>query len=230
MLSKCVRAGAISLFCAMVLLSSNAFAGVYSFTSAPIEYDSQLSLGFTFTTNTDITVYSLGYYDYQGDGFATPHEVGIFDSLGNLLTSTTLSVGTVDALGGNDFRYQAITPITLGAGQTFTIAGTSDGTCTDCVPNNDPWAYGGPDELVGFVVSSAISIGLNAAVFNYQSDNILRDPLDHFSDYQIYAVNFNITSGVPEAATWAMMLLGFASIGFVAYRRAKKRSAAIPAA
>jgi hypothetical protein len=32
-------------------------------------------------------------------------------------------------------------------------------------------------------------------------------------------------SAAPELATWAMMLVGFAGIGFVAYRRAKKGSA-----
>jgi hypothetical protein len=31
-----------------------------------------------------------------------------------------------------------------------------------------------------------------------------------------------ISSGVPEPSTWAMMLLGFASIGFMAYRRKSK--------
>jgi hypothetical protein len=33
-------------------------------------------------------------------------------------------------------------------------------------------------------------------------------------------------SAVPELSTWTMMLLGFAGVGFVAYRRAKKVSAA----
>lgn len=31
-----------------------------------------------------------------------------------------------------------------------------------------------------------------------------------------------ITSGVPEPSTWAMMMLGFAGVGFVAYRRKAK--------
>ena len=29
----------------------------------------------------------------------------------------------------------------------------------------------------------------------------------------------SIANGVPEASTWAMSLLGFAGVGFVAYRR-----------
>jgi len=33
--------------------------------------------------------------------------------------------------------------------------------------------------------------------------------------------------GAPELSTWMMMLLGFAGIGFLAYRRAKKSSAAL---
>jgi hypothetical protein len=38
------------------------------------------------------------------------------------------------------------------------------------------------------------------------------------------------TSAVPELSTWAMMLIGFTGVGFVAYRRTKKGSAAIEAA
>jgi hypothetical protein len=31
-----------------------------------------------------------------------------------------------------------------------------------------------------------------------------------------------LTSAVPEPSTWAMMLLGFAGVGFMAYRRKSK--------
>jgi len=34
------------------------------------------------------------------------------------------------------------------------------------------------------------------------------------------------TGGVPELSTWAMMLIGFAGVGFIAYRRTKKHSTA----
>jgi hypothetical protein len=36
------------------------------------------------------------------------------------------------------------------------------------------------------------------------------------------AVQFNSVSAVPEPSTWAMMLLGFAGLGFMAYRRKSK--------
>jgi PEP-CTERM motif len=34
-----------------------------------------------------------------------------------------------------------------------------------------------------------------------------------------------VSGAVPEPSTWAMMLLGFAGLGFVAYRRTKKSAA-----
>ena len=35
-------------------------------------------------------------------------------------------------------------------------------------------------------------------------------------------VVFDATTAVPEPATWAMMLLGFAGLGFVSYRKTRK--------
>jgi hypothetical protein len=32
----------------------------------------------------------------------------------------------------------------------------------------------------------------------------------------------SISSAVPEPSTWAMMILGFAGVGFMAYRRSRK--------
>ena len=38
---------------------------------------------------------------------------------------------------------------------------------------------------------------------------------------------FDLTYTVPEPSTWAMMILGFASLGFIGYRQARKPMAAI---
>ena len=40
-------------------------------------------------------------------------------------------------------------------------------------------------------------------------------------------VSFNGTSGVPEPATWAMMLIGFAGLGFAGYRSLRKSPMAL---
>ena len=36
--------------------------------------------------------------------------------------------------------------------------------------------------------------------------------------------NYTVAGAVPEPATWAMMLLGFAGVGFIAYRRKRSSS------
>jgi hypothetical protein len=42
--------------------------------------------------------------------------------------------------------------------------------------------------------------------------------------------NLQLASGVPEPSTWAMMLIGFAGIGLMTYRRTKKNTTALAAA
>jgi hypothetical protein len=203
--------GLAGLCCAFAALPGTAIASAYEFTSAPTSSDSQLSLGFAFSTNSAVTVTQLGYYDDGGNGFATQHGVGIFDSLGNLLTSTLLSSGTVDGLIGH-FRYGAITPFTLAAGQTYTLAATTYGFA-------DPWAYGeAGTTIAGFTVDPSISIAPNSALYTYQSDNILRDPTTHFSNYTIYAGPNFIAANVPEPGTLGILASALA-IGWVIRRR-----------
>ncbi|HEY2709263.1 MAG TPA: PEPxxWA-CTERM sorting domain-containing protein [Caulobacteraceae bacterium] len=208
---KLTAISAFSLLIAAGFGGAASAAPAYTFTSAPTSEDTQLSLGFTFTANQNLTVSSLGYFDDGGDGFLTAHEVGIYagdggDGPSSLLASTTLGAGQSGALGANDFRYQSIAPLALVAGQTYTITGLSPNT--DGL--NDPWAYGGPNEVTGFAVDPAISIGLNAARYTYNPGGLV-DPSSHYSDYRFYAVNF--AAGVPEPATWAVMLFGVAAAG-----------------
>lgn len=203
--------------------ASCVFASAYDFTSAPITYDRKLSLGFAFTTNTAVTVTSLGYYDYLGDGFATSHDVGIYDSNGNLVASASLVAGTLDTLDGS-FRYQSIAPVILAAGQTYVLAATTVGY-------SDPWASGeAGNDMTGFTVDPSISIAANAALFVYQQDDILRDPSNHYADLTIYAgPNFEIASvdppppSVPEPASALFVAVPLALLAFVRRRRAHLR-------
>ncbi|MGA9868965.1 MAG: VPLPA-CTERM sorting domain-containing protein [Acetobacteraceae bacterium] len=208
------------LLAATSLPAASAEAAAYSFTSAPVAVDTQLSLGFTFTANTTFNVTSLGYYDDLGDGFLTAHDVGIFQGdgasgPGPLLASTTLAAGTSGTLGPNDFRYQAIAPLTLTAGQTYTIAGLSPN-----VGVNDAWVYGGPSEVTGFSVDPDITIPLDAARYIYfPPGGVLTDPSDHFSDYQFYAVNFNGPTAIPEPAALALLLVGMGGLAAAKRKR-----------
>lgn len=177
-----------SLACLLVILASaplRADSIGYQFTTAPVTFDNPLSIGFDFTTLTSVTIDSLGYFDYDGAAFLTPHTVGIFDSNGDLVTSITLDAGTSSTLDGQ-FRYESIAPVTLPAGQTWTIAATTGG-------DQDAWAYGnaysadGPVTMEGMSTNPAILISQNAALFSYESDDALLDPTSHASNYTLYA-------------------------------------------
>ncbi len=79
------------------------------------------TLGDIFTPAANITVTSLGLFDYQDNGLGEAHEVGIFNQSGTLLASALVSAGTVSPLVDH-FRYAAIAPLALTAGQTYIVA------------------------------------------------------------------------------------------------------------
>jgi PEP-CTERM motif len=45
-----------------------------------------------------------------------------------------------------------------------------------------------------------------------------------------YLDSVSLTTGIPEASTWAMMLLGFAGLGFAGYRKTKRGEPVLSAA
>jgi hypothetical protein len=206
----------VALCVGALLLPPASFSAAIDFTSAPVAHDTQLTLGFVFTTNANVEVTSLGYYDEGQDGFITNHEIGIFNSNGQLLISTILSAGSASHLDGL-YRYRAVTPITLSANETFTVAATTGG-------NADGYAFGTNATISGFVVDPSINVASDAARFIYQNDDILRLPSNAFV-YTIYgAPNFNgrvnDISDVPEPATATLALSALAALQL--WRRKKQ--------
>ena len=109
----------------LLLTSTCSAVPVLSFptTSSTASPSLDLIAGWTFTTNSAFQINALGIYDEGLDGFGVAHEVGIWDSLGSLLASVTVPSGIGSTLIAN-FRYVAIAPILLAAGQTFTVGAT----------------------------------------------------------------------------------------------------------
>lgn len=173
--------------------------------------DNPVTLGFEFTPNSDFMVTSLGWFDATGSGFQSPHTVGIFDSQGNLLTSTTLASGTGDMLTGF-FRYEAIAPTTLVGGNTYTLAGTSGGAA-------DSWTVN--DYVSNFNVNPEFTIGENAALFSYISG--FAEPTSHYSDYRVYAGPNLIGASAPEPGTLALVGLAMTMLLVGGARRASSR-------
>jgi hypothetical protein len=90
--------------------------------------------GFDFTPNVDLSVTALGWYDQDGDGLRHDHPVGIFQTDTMALVAPAATVTTASTLDSTaDFRFEAVTPFTLSAGTTYTLAGYGEG------PNFDPY-------------------------------------------------------------------------------------------
>ena len=90
------------------------------------------NVGFDFTPTANESVTSLGFFNYNGTatagaGLTNAHSVGLYDQTGVLLTSTLIAagaVGTADT-NGSVFAYNSVAPITLTAGQHYTLFGTA---------------------------------------------------------------------------------------------------------
>ena len=116
------------------------------------------------------------------------------------------------------------TQSTSGSWIVNTIAGTVDNSNITGLAN-----FLGADNLV--FPSSTTLVDDHGFSFSLQNG----EDVDIFSGapnglYDIESTNtngaadFTLTAAVPEPATWAMMILGFAGLGFMAYRRNNKLS------
>jgi hypothetical protein len=189
-------------------------AALYDFISAPILLrDSPVTVGFKFTANSTFNINSLGFYDLQQDGLQTSHAVGIFNTSGTLLTSTTIASGTAGVLDGK-FRYADIPSFTLNSGQTYVIAGQTTGP--------DGYTYGNVGtSILGLSVDSKITIAPNSSLFAYVSS--LTYPTSNIG-YDLYPMvnlsttSFSTSTAVPEPFTIIGTLVG----GTAALRMRKK--------
>jgi hypothetical protein len=155
-----------------------------------------ITFGWSFAVNGPISVTSLGYYDENQDGLDTDHEVGIFDSNGVLLISTTVSSGTGGTLS-NGFKMASITPLSLAAG-TYTIAGFSQNT-TDRA-------------LFNATLTTAPEISFIEG-YIYTFDPQFAFPQTTVSGISLTSVNFEFDAETPEPSTMLLSLGAFAALG-----------------
>jgi hypothetical protein len=119
------------VFSAAIIITSPAVYGqaIFAQTGGQPRTDGGKVVGITLTSFGQ-TISSLGVYD-SGDGLSTSYTVGLWDSGQNLVASTVVTPGS--PLVG-DFRYENITPVTIGtfvSPQSFTIGVLLPGTMPD---------------------------------------------------------------------------------------------------
>ena len=191
-----------SLFLGLVLLLMSPAlcfadsAGIQSLTSPTVwpNADNQdWNVGWEFLVIGSVTVDALGY-NYLGTPLNTPHQVGIYDYLGNLLASATVDNSSTSS---NGYLYTSLgSGLVLAAGD-YLIAGTTLGP-------NDGWIYqtsGVVTDPSVFYVQSWYSPG-NGGILSFPTTPASNDYL---------GVNFAIAT--PEPGTLLCLVLGLATIG-----------------
>ena len=169
------------------------------------------SAGWSFTTNEKISVTALDAFDPTGDGSAGT--VRLYNASGTVLGSA--KVTTSDPKEGSPimfFSAKLSKPLVLAAKTTYFIA-EDLGTAT--LANGT---------VTGLTTSPTIKYDGEVAVAG-QGKNPFTDGTGGMFSPGIFGPNFDLTLGasaVPEPATWAMMLIGFAGLGYAAFRRNKK--------
>jgi hypothetical protein len=175
---------------------------------------------------------SADVYLFSGSGSVTENS-GHIDSE----FSGSFSIDALDfsqAFPNLDFLLPNTTIATLSFSASYTPVGGPDFSAS--------WGIGDLHTTFGntmhFVVDSSgipqVTFGTGILAFNENGD-VFRvgcsgSPCGTFSfaggptvqDLGLWTTTLVATSAVPELSTWAMMILGFAGIGFMAYRRKAK--------
>jgi len=168
------------------------------------------NLGYSFTVNSDVTVFALGNWA-GGAPYPQEQQIGLWDSSGNLIASTFVSNSST-AVG--QWEFSSIDPVSLSAGQTYVVGGQGGADYTG--------------EVGSVTVDPSITYVTDLYTYNSGANGPLVEPtLTENNPYGWFGGNVLLSplqSAVPEPATWAMMLLGFGMAGLAMRRRSNVRT------
>jgi hypothetical protein len=220
-----MRGFAIILGSAAMLIAGSAQAGVSGLYGTGVDVAGGVDQAWTIVSSTGVPAPGGTAYPFTGAGFPYPYWLtpssGAWDSPDS--GNTTVNSGRDPTLAG-DYAWQT-TFSSNGAGairlefaadnavSSIVLNGATVWTSSHCVTDTScPSDYG----QLQSIILSGFSSGLNTLDFNVVN----------------YAQNGGNPTGlyveaVPEASTWAMMLIGFAGLGLAGYRRTKDGRAAL---
>jgi len=178
--------------------------------SIPIGPPNSFTYGWSFTTNTAITVDALDAY-LPGNGGDL---VQLYDESGNVLASTTLS--TSDAQEGSPtlFYTQAITPVTLQANTTYYIAESMNGSAyPESVTYYSVTALTVDPSITYDGAVSYAAMGASGLVQHPTTDTVWGGVLNS----AFFGPDFDIVT--PEPSSMLLFGTGLLGVGFVMRKR-----------
>lgn len=169
-------------------------------------FNGGVTYGYDFTVNSgDFLVTGLGVYESLSRPLQVSHNVGLWNSGGGLLASTTVdSLDSVVASisGTGQWRVSDIASLTLSAGTYYVGAS---------------YTTSGEDNILTVAAASAVSgITYNSARFNFGAG--LNFPSNPFPTSLVGATV--IGASVPVPATLALFGLGLAGLGWSRRKKA----------
>jgi hypothetical protein len=174
-------------------------------TAVAVAANANYTVGTQFTVGTsDLSVTSLGIWDESQDGLAVSHDVGLWNSGGTLLGSVTVPSGTGGSLVGS-FRYIALgLPVTLTAGQSYTLGAT--------------YALNSADKYRPNSSTPVFSSDVSSPASRWVTSATLARPTSTASGFAYVGPNLQY-SVIPEPTTWALLAAGLMTVMVLRRRR-----------
>jgi hypothetical protein len=161
-----------------------------------------VNLGIVFTANANFSVDALGFY-YQIEATTLPETVGLYNSSGTLLASTTPFLPSVPPLV-DGYVFQSITPVALTSGDQYIV---------DAFVGNNPWAYGAEP-----TTDPLVSFGYD--IYKYTNGLAVPNNTTTTLGPAYYGPNFEIgASAVPEPGSLGLLAIALVLTGFLYYRK-----------
>lgn len=169
-----------------------AYAGGFNYTA-----------GWSFTTNTAISVTALDAYDPSGTGL-----VQLYDGNSHVIASATVTNSDPAEGSPTSFFSEAITPVTLAADTTYYIAQDMTASLTSFLV-----LTGTPTTSALITYGSSVSgDGLGATPTTDAENAGVLNPA-------YFGPDFDATAVVPEPASLTVLGFGLAGLGFARRRR-----------